>query len=491
MPPGHKSRNAAPSAEVKINHGKSVSDIPEIPTMNQRAILGHLGQLRGGYAGQVGDAVRALQQEKRDAQRARRQKGIRRAKFYRDNPDKRPQQQVKKSKFKTVGLDELDAINISTATRGRLPVSSAELPGVLFNGEEIPELVSNYLNALDYDPAQAARHLEIDFNDVESGTGRRIYTAFPPNEHTARRIAPDSVPRAAILGDVPFELPFTARPVTAEDIAASQRRHADYQEVIDSARRIGTRMAQDARDQVNAARRAERAGRQTYQSFLDEISQFGEGPASPGTAVLQKEKLAGQTLEVFPTYYAEPADSLTRVSVAEGRSRLIGDFANFPYDPITPRAPRISDGSRRVRVRVGRSVYDERRTTERNAQNMQRRAEIEEARKIRQAEINSAKEAKRAYRNRPFNLSPEYMARYEQLIQPPPEAAQRVASGVDARMGSSVAERLADDTMRAASVIHSSKLGFAAIGTAALGAAFGITSLRSRNDQRKRGIEQG
>lgn len=68
--------------------------------------------------------------------------------------------------------------------------------------------------------------------------------------------------------------------------------------------------------------------------------------------------------------------------------------------------------------------------------------------------------------------------------------AEATAAARQARMSSSVADNIAQDTMRAASVIHSSKLGFAAIGTAALGAAFGITSLRSRNDQRRRELER-
>jgi hypothetical protein len=62
---------------------------------------------------------------------------------------------------------------------------------------------------------------------------------------------------------------------------------------------------------------------------------------------------------------------------------------------------------------------------------------------------------------------------------------ETLPTGTPGRMMSSTAQRLADDTMRAASVIHSSKLGFAAIGMGALGAAFGISSLRSKASEKQ------
>ena len=69
--------------------------------------------------------------------------------------------------------------------------------------------------------------------------------------------------------------------------------------------------------------------------------------------------------------------------------------------------------------------------------------------------------------------------------------AESAAAARQARMSSSMADNIAQDTMRAASVIHSSKLGFAAIGAGAIGAAFGITSLRNKKEQRRRELERG
>ena len=66
---------------------------------------------------------------------------------------------------------------------------------------------------------------------------------------------------------------------------------------------------------------------------------------------------------------------------------------------------------------------------------------------------------------------------------------ETLPTGTPGRMMSSTAQRLADDTMRAASVVHSSKLGFAAIGMGALGAAFGISSLRSKATERQMEME--
>lgn len=51
------------------------------------------------------------------------------------------------------------------------------------------------------------------------------------------------------------------------------------------------------------------------------------------------------------------------------------------------------------------------------------------------------------------------------------------------KISSRTANLIADDTMRAASIIHSSKLGFAAIGVGAIGAVFGMQSLRNKNRQ--------
>ena len=67
---------------------------------------------------------------------------------------------------------------------------------------------------------------------------------------------------------------------------------------------------------------------------------------------------------------------------------------------------------------------------------------------------------------------------------------ETLPTGTPGRMMSSTAKRLADDTMRAASVIHSSKLGFAAIGAGALGAAFGISSLRSKSMEKQMEMER-
>jgi hypothetical protein len=90
--------------------------------------------------------------------------------------------------------------------------------------------------------------------------------------------------------------------------------------------------------------------------------------------------------------------------------------------------------------------------------------------------------------------TPSSVSRYLQTAsinsnQPAANIASAVGetlpTGTPGRMMSSTAQRLADDTMRAASVIHSSKLGFAAIGMGALGAAFGISSLRSKASEKQ------
>lgn len=88
--------------------------------------------------------------------------------------------------------------------------------------------------------------------------------------------------------------------------------------------------------------------------------------------------------------------------------------------------------------------------------------------------------------NTEIKVSADYIDRYTATISSQEQASQ-VATRSTGRMTSSIAEQLGQDTLRAASVIHSSKMNYAAVGVAGLAAVFGITSL---GRQRKNAEEE-
>lgn len=103
---------------------------------------------------------------------------------------------------------------------------------------------------------------------------------------------------------------------------------------------------------------------------------------------------------------------------------------------------------------------------------------IKEFKRQAQLEARQARAAAQAARqNAPTaTISQDYIDRYRATISSQKRSSQ-VASRSTGRMSSSIAEQLGQDTLRAASVIHSSKLNYAAVGAAGLAAVFGITSM--------------
>lgn len=87
-------------------------------------------------------------------------------------------------------------------------------------------------------------------------------------------------------------------------------------------------------------------------------------------------------------------------------------------------------------------------------------------------------------------IDPSYYAKFEQNAQArvSQTIAQETAEGAGGRMTSRIAETIGQDTMRAASVIHSSKFGYAAIGAATIAGVFGIGArARAKRDFQRQG----
>ena len=379
-------------------------------------------------------------------------------------------------------LNSLSALSGKTVTGNE--------PTVMLNGKELTSTVRNYLDALSNNPAQAARELEVDMHfGTDPVTGERRLFAFPPNEFTDRRISPDFKPRSAILGDLPVELPFTPKPVTPEE---KMRSKAVFDEFEQKAKAV----KDAARAQVKAARDQEKAARQTYRSFLDEIAQVGPD-TGPGIEALQAQKRAGYLLEIMKDDpgMAEPPGPLTRVSVAEGISvrtgtpGYLGQGPNqFPpqsspnYKPVGFSRHNRRDANgflnqqiNMKNIRVGKTVRDER---------------LQASRAERQEAAMKARETARANR-RPVQeaventYTPSFVRRIQDANQAsatissaptPGSSAAAGATDTVTRAGSRIADMLGEDTVRAASVIHSSKLNYAAVGLAGMAAVFGIAS---------------
>lgn len=396
-------------------------------------------------------------------------------------------------KTRTMSRRESRRLNSLSALSGKTVTGNE--PTVMLNGKELTSTVKNYLDALSNNPSQAARQLEVDMHfGIDPVTGEQRLFAFPPNEFTDIRIGPDFKPRGAILGDLPVQLPFTPKPVTPEDLVRSKA-------VKDQFEQQAAATKEAARAEIRAAREQEKAARQTYKSFLDEIAQFGPD-TGPSQDVLQQSKRSAYLLEIMKDDpgFAQVPEPLTRVSVAEGISVRTGapgylgqGPGAFPrqsspnYRPVgfSRHNRRDAEGFLNQRIdikniRVGRTVRNER---------------LDAIKAERQEATRKARETARANR-RPVeevvenNYKPSFVRRVEAANQAsatissgggpggpgrppggPPGGPMRPPGG-----GSRITEMLGEDTVRAASVIHSSKLNYAAVGLAGMAAVFGIAS---------------
>jgi hypothetical protein len=130
------------------------------------------------------------------------------------------------------------------------------------------------------------------------------------------------------------------------------------------------------------------------------------------------------------------------------------------------------------RIKVGRQVMEDRRA-QREAERAQAKQQMRLDRIAqREAEKQALEESRKSY-------VPSFVRRLESINQAsasisssPMPGSSAVAGATDSttRAGSRVAEMLGQDTVRAASVIHSSKLSYAAVGLAGMAAVFGIAS---------------
>jgi len=422
--------------------------------------------------------------------------------------------------------------------------SSQPLNPLLINGQDLDKLSEAERQFILSDSKERIGQLEVDVHwGTNPVTGKWQLFADIPNENTGRRItqAFNQEPNV-LLGDLPMDYKTYGMPGVPKDfrpISEDQKALVELVNSVFEKRRL-------APDGVGITLpQHERMLPREYE-ILEKGILFDQAPenitakefarvinSNPMLEGMDKLGLdlrvvinAANNSEVFPDRLVTPADELSRVSVAEGRTRRLDDFkkVNFsttfyddydrwvrglPVDNLHDETNIYSFLTTKLdafkamrnleldrahedylsRLRHGNAVDDYFSFIESEENKLAKQAErdlFRTEREARQAEKAAERAAEMERRRKPFQFNPDYMARYENLE--PQQRAVATAARTEGRMTSSIADTIADDTMRAASVIHSSKLGFAAVGAGVIGAAFGIQSMRNRNEERRRNL---
>lgn len=359
-------------------------------------------------------------------------------------------------------------------------------------------------------------NLEVDkIYDVK----RNIWYADSPNSFTAERIASGQSVR---LGEIDTTHQ-TFKPISPAQREASEVAKREIQAMHERARALTSHQNSflDELDTINSIMRptTSSARRAKLPPMLKGMEKTGL-PISIGRPKTQLE-----VMKAFPEV-ASPIDELTRVSIAEGRSELLRPNRQpFMDVDLAEHARRVSENrnkpilyniqrlaregnithtekadmmmdlldkdfrkrlfsprestdqvSRISKIKVGESVLSDRRILDQQAKEASRQTS-------RQAAANAARQ-RMSVPNGIGNMDYDFLSRYapkvngnfvqQATIQSTEAIAEQTAERGAGRMTSRIAETLGQDTLRAASVIHSSKLGYAAIGAVAIAGVFGI-----------------
>ena len=375
--------------------------------------------------------------------------------------------------------------------------------------------------------------LEVDPMYGLSRSGMSRIDADIENEFTAKRVASGKTAR---LLDMPTErFPVSFRPASKEQKKQARIKYKQARELEIAVKNFLNDVMRDSGTGMGVPYNV-KVGRK-MPGMLAGMEDTGLPMGSNQRASAIKSAIAN--LEVDSLGIANPADELTRVSVAEGRSNLLGKInVNLPYNvmPVTPPGDfLIFPRAKRLPKGVEGPVDDPRGNAFRREQEIER---------MRRKSIFQMYEDERFFKMSHSALDPfvpngtqrvldprfvdrlppmmegmdytdkmympdvkkitdytttiDYTQRYQGSIvaqknqQKAIARAQSEAAAAarQSRVSSSMADNIAQDTMRAASVIHSSKLGFAAVGAGAIGAAFGISSLRNKKEQRRTELER-
>jgi hypothetical protein len=428
-------------------------------------------------------------------------------------------------------------------------------PYLLLNSKEVSE---EDLKRLARSEKDIIRQLEVDTHwGRDPVTGKWKLFADVPNEHTAARTATRVKKRSwkrdanrgktieaankeanILLGDIPMDYkrkgmpgnPKDFRPISPEQKKQSkivkdvlERRRADllnHERLFIQQQPL---LSQDLFNHLKLYQQniPENISTKHFRAIINSVPMLeGMGGMDElfNSDLINQAKRAAFSLEAFPDGFATPPDEMTRVSVAEGRSRILGPgktpLQQTPMDdynrwlmglhvddlnkPIYSFPTTKADLFRARKIEESRLAHEDYINKIRHGEavsNYFNDLQLEANKAERAEAIRLEKEAQRQQRiqqRQIGDMNYDYMNRYRATIAQAQvqeqEISRAVASSRAARASSSMADTIANDTMRAASVIHSSKLGFAAIGAGAIGAAFGIQSLRNRQEDQRRSL---
>lgn len=361
--------------------------------------------------------------------------------------------------------------------------------------------------------------LGLEVNMYDPRTAR--WSAFIPDEYTAERVSSGS---SKSLRDIKTN-PKKFRPVSKAQKKEARRITKQKQRIFDHEKLFIRQVENDLTGNGMGVPYNVKVGRK-MPAMLEGMDQTGLPMGRNQRASAVKQAIAN--LEVDSLGIASPADELTRVSVAEGRSNLLGRIdARLPYDAM----PTTQSGNwalennykdRMLRYKEEQAVLKEQRILK--SKSINQMYEDERFFKMSHSALDPFVSGDTRfvnvgrglppmmqgmdYSDKAFepiqkriqptanNYVPSFVRRVEAAKQAsatissaPMPGSSAVAGATDTatRAGSRVANMLGEDTVRAASVIHSSKLNYAAVGLAGMAAVFGIASAgrQRKNTERK------
>jgi hypothetical protein len=355
--------------------------------------------------------------------------------------------------------------------------------------------------------------LDLEVNMYDPRAAR--WSAFLADENTAERLDIGSSVKLKDVKTNPKKFRPANKSQRAEAKKIARAKHKEYLRTnLKEHEKLFMRgLADDIGTGMGVPFYAKSGGRKI--PMLQGMEDTGLPAGSNQRASAVKQAIAN--LEVDSLGIASSPDALTKVSVAEGRSNLLGRInVNLPYDAM-PSSPtgnwsvqknykermlayqeeaKILKEQRKIKSRQVSQMYEDERFFKMSHQaldpfvsNDTRFVNIGRGLPpmLQGMDYSDSmyQPVARKIQTQPNNYTPSFVRRLEQMNQAsasisssPMPGSSAVAGATDSttRAGSRVAEMLGEDTVRAASVIHSSKLNYAAVGLAGMAAVFGIAS---------------
>jgi len=373
-------------------------------------------------------------------------------------------------------------------------------PGVLESLQEkvARDKLADPQRALAREALESTFGLEVDpMYGMQASGKSRIY-ADTANQYTAERVASG---KTAMLSDMPTErFPTKFKPVSKAQKREARRISKQKQRIFDHEKLFLRQVENDLTGMGMGVPYNVKVGRK-MPGMLAGMEDTGLPMGSNQRVSTIRQAI--DNLEVDSLGIANPPDNLTRVSVAEGRSNLLGKInTTLPYDamPVQQTAykeeQKILREQRILKSRQISQMYEDERffkmshsalspfiSDDTRFVNMGRG--LPPMMQGMDYSDQAFEPIKKRVQSGPNDYVPSFVRRVQSANQAsaaisstpmPGSSAAAGATDTATRAGSRIADMLGEDTVRAASVIHSSKLNYAAVGLAGMAAVFGITS---------------